>query len=125
MTQGYPVSLTRFNMIVDAVVRATLQDICGPQEAQHGFGWSAGEHTIYFYADNGQISGKDLIWEQAALTKMVIMFERVGLHTDLNKTKAMICTPGFIWGQHGAEAYKQQFTGDGPTFRERKRTRVR
>ena len=46
VTQGDPVSSTLFNIIVYAVVRATLQEICGPQEAQHGFGWLAGEHNI-------------------------------------------------------------------------------
>ena len=62
---------------------------------------------------------------QAALTTMVRMFERVGLQTNLNKTKGVICTPGFIWGQQGAEAYKRKATGEGPTFRESNRTRVR
>ena len=38
LTQGYPVSPTPFTIIVDAVVRTTLQKICGPQEAQHSFG---------------------------------------------------------------------------------------
>ena len=42
VTQGDLVSLTLFNIRVDAVVRENLQDICGPQEAQHGLGWSAG-----------------------------------------------------------------------------------
>ena len=28
----------------------------------------------------------------------------------------MICTPGFIWGQQGAEAYKQQATGEDQPF---------
>ena len=107
---GRPGTPTLFNIIVDAVVRATLQDICRPQEAQHGFGWSAGEHNICFYVDDGQIAGRYPIWVQAALTTMVRMFERVGLQMNLDKTKAMICTPGFIWGQHGAEAYKRQAT---------------
>ena len=61
---------------------------------------------------------------QAVLTKMEIIFERVGLQENLNKTKAMICTPGFIWGKQGDEAYKRKATGEGPTFWERKRTRV-
>ena len=107
VTQGDPISPTLFNIIVYAVVRATLQEICGPQEARQVFGWSAGEHNICFYADDGRIAGRDPIWVQTALTTMVRMFERVGLQTFLNKTKAMICTPGFIWGQQGAEAYKR------------------
>ena len=37
----------------------------------------------------------------------------------------MICTPEFIWGQQGAEAYKRGATGEGQNFWESKRTRVR
>ena len=38
VTQGDPVSPALFNIIVDAVVKETLQDICGSQEAQNSFG---------------------------------------------------------------------------------------
>ena len=106
VTQGDPVSPKLFNIIVDALVRAKLNKICGPQEAQHGFGWSAGEHNICLYADGRRIAGRDLIWVQTVLTTMVRMFERVGLQTNLNNTKAMMSTPGLIQGKQGAEAYK-------------------
>ena len=76
VNQGEPISLTLINIIVYAVVRETLQEICEPQEDQHGFGWLAGEHNICFYADNGQIAGRDMIWVQTALTTMVRIFER-------------------------------------------------
>ena len=99
MKQGDPVSLALFNIIVDAVVRATLQEICGPKEAQQSFGWSAREHNICFYGDDGRIAGQDPIWVQTALTIMERMFDRVGLQKNLNKTKAMIYMPGFIWVQ--------------------------
>ena len=91
MTQGDPVSPTLFNIIVDSVFRATIQDIYGPQGAQYGFGWLAREHNICFYADNVLISVQDPIWVQTELTKMVRMFEIVGLQTNLNKTKSVIC----------------------------------
>ena len=52
------------------------------------------------------------------------MFEGVGLQTNLYETKGMICTSGFIWGQQGAETHKWRATGEGPTFIERKRTRI-
>ena len=46
------------------------------------------------------------------------------LQTNLNKTKAMICTPGFIWVKHRVEAYKRRAKGEGPTFQERNKTGV-
>ena len=79
LTQGDLVSPTLFNIIVYALVRATLQEICGHQETHHGFGWLAGEHNICFYTDNGRIAGRYPIWAQAALKTMVRMFERVNL----------------------------------------------
>ena len=42
VTQGNPVSLTNLNILMDAVVRAVLLEICRPQEAHHGLGWVAG-----------------------------------------------------------------------------------
>ena len=114
VTQGNPLSPTLYNIIVDAVVRETIQEICGPQEDQHGFWWSMGEHKVCFYTDDGRITGRDTIWVQEALKTMVRMFERFILQTNLNKTKAVIFTPGFIWGHQGAEAYKRRATGEGP-----------
>ena len=55
---------------------------------------------------------------------MVIMFERVGLHTNLIKTKSMVCTPWLICDQQGVEAYKRRSTGEGTTFRESKITKL-
>ena len=103
-TQGDPLSPKIFNILVDAVVRTALQEFCGPQEDQHGFAWALGEHSIYFYADDGCIAGRYPIWVQTALTTIVGMFKRVVLWKNLSKTKATICTLRFIWGQQGVEA---------------------
>ena len=59
---------------------------------------------------------------QTSLKKMVRIFEKIVLYTNLNNTKAVICNPGFIWGKQRAEAYKRRATGEGPTFQERKKT---
>ena len=37
-----------FNTVVDVVVGAVLEVVCGPQEAQHGVGWVAGERIMVF-----------------------------------------------------------------------------
>ena len=42
VTQGGAVSLTIFNIVVDAVLREVLLEVCGHQEAQQGIGWLAG-----------------------------------------------------------------------------------
>ena len=46
VTQGGPVSPMIFNIVADAVVMAVLLEVYVPQEAQHGFIWAAGEHSI-------------------------------------------------------------------------------
>ena len=42
LTQVDPESPIIFNIVVDAVVRAVLDVVCGTQEDQHGLGWAAG-----------------------------------------------------------------------------------
>ena len=51
----------------------------------------------------------------------VVLFCRIGLETNLEDTNDMVCTSDFIWGMWGDQDYKRQATGEGATFRERKR----
>ena len=39
VTQGDPVSLTIFYIVVDAVVRVVMLEFCGPYKAHHGLCW--------------------------------------------------------------------------------------
>ena len=59
-----------------------------------------------------------------ALTVMIAMFCQMGLETNLEKSKAMVCTPGLIWGKVGEMDYKRQVTGEGEISRERKKSGV-
>ena len=81
--QGDPTSLMIFNIVVDAVMRAVLEVVCGPQEAQNGMGWAAGERNLVFFTDERRIAGRDHIWVQNALTVIVAMFRREDLKTNL------------------------------------------
>ena len=83
-----------------------------------------GEQDIMFYANNGCIAGRNPIWVQGTLMTLVQMFERVGIDTNMGKTKFMTCPPGFIWSQQGKEAYKRRVKGKGATFWGRNQTRV-
>ena len=88
------------NTVVDTVVIAVLEVFFGPQESRHRMGWAAGERNLVFYADDGKIVGRDHIWVQDALTATVAMFSRVGLDTDLEETKALVCTPDVAGGAY-------------------------
>ena len=36
----------------------------------------------------------------------VVMFHRVVIYTNPDKTKYMVCTPSLIWGKWSEETYK-------------------
>ena len=95
-----------FNIVVDAMVQEVLDVVFGTQEAQHFMVWASGDRNFVFYAYYGRIAGRDHEWVQDALTVTVAMLRRMGIGANLNKTKAMVCTPGFIWGEWGDTAYK-------------------
>ena len=96
VTKGDPVSPTIFNILMVAVVRAVMLEVFGPKEAHHMLGWKVGEHNIIFYYDKGCIWESNPIWVQTTLTAVVRMLDRMGLIKNLGKTKAIVCTPGFI-----------------------------
>ena len=73
-----------------------------------------------FYTGDGWIAGKEHIWVQDALTLTVEMLLRVGLNTNLEKTKALVCNPGYMWVKWSEAAYKRRDTREGVTLRDRK-----
>ena len=87
-------------------------------------GWAEGDRNLIFYTDDRRIGGRDHIWVQDALTVSEGMFQKLGLEMNLDKTNALVCTPGYIWREWIEAAYKRRATGEGGTFRERKRARV-
>ena len=85
-----------FNIVVDAVVRATLEVVYSPQEARHGIGWAAGECNLIFYTDDKGIWGRDHIRLQDSLTVSVSMLRWLYLEMNLEKTKVLVCTSRYI-----------------------------
>ena len=70
------------------------------------------------------VASSDPQWLQWAFTKLVGLFDRVGLNTNTGKTVSMTCRPCTAAGNRSEEAYGRSMTGEGLTFRERKRERV-
>ena len=89
------------NIVVGVVVRAVLDVVCGPQEAQHGLVWAAGERNLIFYADDGRIAGQDHVWVQDALPVTVEMFCRMGLGKLLKGPRLWSALKGSSGGSGG------------------------
>ena len=102
VTQGDPASLMIFNIVVDALVRAVLVDICISKEAHHDIGWEFGERNLVVNADDGRIAGKYYEWMQDSLTVTVATFRQRGLDTNLGKPSQCCAPPGSSWGSGGS-----------------------
>ena len=57
------------------------------------------------------MTGREPYWFHNTLLVMVGMFGRVKMETNLERTKEMVCTPGFTRGQIGKESYKRRAMG--------------
>ena len=67
-----------------------------PQKAQHSMGYAAVEKNSFYFVDDKRIVGRDHEWIHDALVVMVYILFRMGLESNLEKTKEMVCTPRFI-----------------------------
>jgi hypothetical protein len=116
-TQGDIVSPTIFNVMVDAVLHAWHHKL-----------ESEGLHDIVkpiFYADDGYIYSNDANALQQATDWIVSLFERMGLKTDPDNTKAMICAPLPLPARICTPAYKRRMGNDTePTYNERKQQQL-
>ena len=82
--------------------------------------WAAGEINLVFYANYGRVVGWDHEWVQDALMVTVVMFHRVVIYTNPDKTKYMVCTPS-LYGESGV----RRLTNDGQQGKERRLGRGR
>ena len=108
--QGDPLVPKISNIVVDALVRVVLLEVCRSEEAYQGLSWATGEHNIIFYVDDGRIVGAQYHLSPENLAAVIRMFNMAVLLTNHGETKAVLCTPIFIWGQQGTSAYKSILT---------------
>ena len=121
VTQGDPLSPTIFNVVVDAVVRHWVTLAVTEAETRGDWGREGRHQAALFYEDDGMLASSDPQWLKWEFTKLVGLFDRVGLNTNTGKTVSMTCRPCTAAGNRSEEAYRSIMAGEGPTFRERKR----
>ena len=83
----------------------------GIEAAQKGLGKKCSEFLAEFYADDGIIANREPERLQQSLDALVALFERVGLITNTEKTKAMTMIPGKIRTRLIEEVYANSIEG--------------
>ena len=125
VTQGYPLSPTIFNVVVDAVVRHWMNGLVDETEEKGETGREGRHQSAVFYADDGMVVSLDPAWIQGAFNALVAIFDRVGLLTNVGKTASMVCHPcRAVARNRTSEAYGRRITGVGRSYTERQRERV-
>jgi Reverse transcriptase (RNA-dependent DNA polymerase) len=82
-----------FNILMDNVIRYWLQLVIEDEgeASTTGLGLTVAERLALFYADDGLIASTNTQWLQQALDALVTLFRRIGLETNVAKTKMMTC----------------------------------
>jgi hypothetical protein len=115
VTQGGPLSSLMFNVCVDCVIREWLQQVLGEDAARDGLGEAARDHMVAFFVDDGLVAATYPEWLQLSFQILIALFEYVGLQTNAEKTKVMMCLPGKIQVAQTEEEYAAQQTGTAAT----------
>jgi hypothetical protein len=123
-TQGDIVSPTIFNIVVDAIVRAWYHSkASNDPDPQRDSVWS--EPASIFYADDGNLYCQCARTLQIATDCIVDLFARMGLLTNAEKTKAMVCMPGKNITRISSPAYQRMMGNEMvATYSTWKRRRV-
>jgi hypothetical protein len=119
-------SPTLFNIVVDAVVRYWFSLVSeDPEDAVSGLQCRVKEHCMLFYAEDGMIGSHDPKWLQESFDVLVELFKCImGLWTNVDKTKVMICTPRSLQTRESDISYKRRQTRQGKSFHARKQQQV-
>ena len=91
VTQGYPLSSTIFNVVVNAVVIHWVTVMVEVTEEREEHGQKGRHQAAPFYADDVMVTLSDPRWLQGAFNTLVGLFDRVGLHNNVGNTVDMVC----------------------------------
>ena len=109
VTQGGPLSPKIFNVMVDAIVREWLRQVLGEEYSlpEVEIDWIVRLFTALslFYADDGYIASTDAELLQRSVDILTDLIDRVGLKTNVAKTKIMTCVDARIRVWQSDEVY--------------------
>ena len=119
VTQGYPLSPTLFNVVVDTFVHHWVKGVIVDADAWGELGKEGRHQAELFYGDDGMVDSSDPRLLQGSFNTLVSLFDRVGLWKNFGKTFGMVCHPCQAAGNLSTAAYGQRVVGVGHTYMER------
>ena len=125
VTQGDPLLPKIFNVAVDVTMRHWVAVVGEDKAVPKGLGQSIQRLVAYFYAKNGLITSTRAGRLQKASDVLTNFFNRVDLRMNTHKMTTMVCQLCYSPGGMLEEAYTLQMTGEGPTYQNRLRRRIR
>ena len=93
VTQGDPLSLTIFNVVMNVVVRHWVHGVVEEAEARGERGREGRNQATMLYADDGIVASSDPAWLQGAFNALVGLFDRVGPQKMSGRQLAWCATP--------------------------------
>ena len=93
VTQGYPVSPTLFNMVLDAFIRHWVTVVAATKEGLESIDLPIRDMAAYFYSDDGLVASPQLERLQSSFDVLTGLFDRVGLWKNARNTVSMACYP--------------------------------
>ena len=124
VTQADTLSLTIFNMVVDVIIHQWVTLVAGEEAVPEIFERSVQWLAAFFYADDRLLILTIPSRLQAALDVLMGLFDRVGLHTNVDKMVGMVCQTCYIVSGHLEASYTWQMTDVGSSFQELHQERV-
>ena len=125
VTQGYPLSPTIFNVVVDSMMRHWVTVVVEGAEEWGKCGQEGRHNNDLFYADDGMVASLDPQWLQGAFITLIGLFGRVVLRTNSGKTVSMVYRPCQAAGTQLEVAYGRRVIGEGTSYRERQKGQVK
>ena len=91
VTQGYPLSPTIFNMVVDFVIGPWVTVVAATEAGTERLVLSIWYLAVYLYSNNGLVASNQLERLHQVFGVLACLFDRVGLRMNTWKKVIMAC----------------------------------
>ena len=103
-------------MVLEVAIHHWGTVVAGEDTGTEGFGRLVQKLADLLYLDDCLLTSLVLVGLQEALGVLMGLFERFGLHTNMDKMVGIPCQPYMTVGSHLKEAYIRRVIWEGFTY---------